>query len=145
VVGCSTSGNSVTKTAITAGFDAGAASVETMTGSGYAQFSTTMAGTDKMAGLTHAYAGVGFAGIDYAFYLTGAGAISIYEGGVDVANLGAYAANDVFRVENVAGTILYLQNEAVIYTSAHAPTLPLFFQTSIFAPTANITGVTFYP
>ncbi len=145
VVGASTSGNSITKTAITAGFDAGGASVETLAGDGWCEFSTSMANTDKMAGLTHAYTGAGFTGIDYAFYLSGGGTVAIYEAGVNVAILGVYVANDVFRIQIAGSTATYWQNGALVFTSVNAPTLPLFFQTSIFAPTADVSRVQFTP
>ena len=140
-VGVATAGNSLTKTGAT-GWNAGAASAETIAGDGYVEFTTGESTTAKMAGLSVGNAGQHHSDIDFAFYLKASGVVGVYEGGVQRdGNVGTYAAGDVFRVEVGGGEVTYALNGSVVYTSAVAPGSPLRVDTSLNTPGATISDV----
>jgi hypothetical protein len=143
-VGVTTSGMSMTKPGTgTAGWNAGAASTQTLTGNGNVSFTTAEANTDKMAGLSHADPAQNQFAIDFALYLSSGGDVDVYEDGTFAGNFGSYVAGDVFDIQ-VSGTqVTYLKNGTGLYTSAKAPTLPLLFGTSLFSPGATVNNVAF--
>jgi hypothetical protein len=55
------------------------------------------------------------------------GAFTIYESAQN-RYAGTYAANDVFRIARVSGTIKYSKNGTVIHTSVAAPSYPLIYR-----------------
>lgn len=64
--------------------------------------------------------------IEYAFMLTAAGQLRVYESGAQVAVVGPYAIGDELTVDvdvDAAGgpVVRYLQNDVVVYTSLVAP------------------------
>ena len=123
-VGVIVNGSNLTKNGTT-GWNAGAASTETLTGDGYVQFTTAENTTWKMAGISNGDTDQGFKDIDFAFYLAANGIAYVYENGVYRTLVGPYAANDVFRVSNTGGTVKYYQNDVRVYTSTGTATLPL--------------------
>ena len=143
VVGCSTNGSSLTKTDPTFAWSAGAASVQTLSGNGYVEFTIAETGAYMMAGLVNTYGGPSYQTIDYAIYLTGDTYVVIYEDGTYVEVFGTYAAGDVFEINVVGSTVTYLQNSNLLYTSHKTPTLPLRFAASIFKPGAAVNNVAF--
>jgi hypothetical protein len=140
IVGVDAVTNNLTKTA-GAGWNAGAASVESLASDGYVEFSTAEASTYKMAGLSHGDTNADYADIDFAFYLTATGGVAIYEAGALIGSFGTYAAGDVFRVQTTSGQIRYFKNGALLYTSNSVPTAPLLVDTSLFTTGATITDV----
>jgi hypothetical protein len=143
--GLGTNGNSVKKTFFGDGWgDTSAASVQTLQGDGYVQFTTAESWSYRMAGLTHAVTDAGYATIDYAIYLLGDGTVEIWEGGVPInggASFGSYAPEDVFTVQVTDTVVTYLQNGALLYTSAQTPTFPLRFDASIYSELATVNDV----
>lgn len=144
VVGCSTNGSSLTRTDPTYGWNAGAASVQTLSGNGYVEFTTAETPTYMMAGLVHTYEGPSYQTIDFAIYLTGDGYVVIYEDGTYVAVFGTYAVDDLFQVVVTGTQVTYLQNSNLLYTSHKTPTLPLLFAAALFEPGATANNVAFY-
>ncbi|MGH7295259.1 MAG: hypothetical protein ACRELB_10010, partial [Polyangiaceae bacterium] len=144
VVGVNAVGNGLTKTAAD-GWNAGAASTQSITSDGYVEFTTEETTTNKMVGLTRAVADSGYATIDFGIFLTGGGAIYIYEDGVSVTGGNAfatYAAGDVFRVQVVGGVVSYLQNGSLLDTSSKTAAFPLVVDASLYSTGATVENVT---
>jgi hypothetical protein len=139
-VGVTTSGASMTKTGA-AGWNAGAASLGSLSGNGFVQFTTAEATTDKVAGLSAADPAQNYAAVDFGINLTSSGGLNVIEDGAFVFTGGTYAANDVLKVQVSGTTVTYLKNNSVIYTSTKSATFPLLFGTSLFTTGATITGV----
>ena len=137
-VGVAVSGNDLTKTSGTSSWGAGASSVQSITGDGYAEFTTSENNTSKMAGLSNGDATRSYVEIDYAIHMRPNGAVSIYENGVNRGVFGTYVAGDRFRVQVTGGVVTYLRNGALLYTSGVAPTFPLLIDTSLFTPGATV-------
>jgi len=138
VVGASAAGNDLTKTAPETAWNAGAVSVETLSNDGFVQFTTDEATTFKMAGLSSGNEGQGQADVDFAIRLSDTGRVAIFEGGINRAAVGTYAAGDVFRVQVLGGVVTYWRNGSLLYTSAGTPSFPLLVDTSLFTPGATI-------
>jgi hypothetical protein len=132
----------VTKTSSSTLWDAGAASVETISGDGYVELTTGEATTAKMVGLSVGDGGQAWQDIDFAIHLKETGRVGVYEAGVlRGGNFTDYSAGDVFRVEVKAGVVSYAKNGAVFYTSAAPAGSPLRVDTSLKTPGATISDV----
>jgi hypothetical protein len=140
VVNVLATGNNLEKNTI-AGWTSGAVSVETITSSGYVEFTSAENTCYKAAGLSNGDTTQHYNDIDYAVYLMSNGNIRVYESGALRGNFGPYAAGDVFRVEVSAGTVRYSRNGTVFYTSLVAPTFPLAVDTSLYNNGATIENV----
>jgi len=142
VVGAAAVDDDLSKTDTGTLWNAGAASVQTLAGDGYAEFTTGESTTQKMVGLSSGDAGQHYSDIDFALYLKGNGTFDIDEAGVQVvANAGTYAAGDLFRVQVLAGVVTYWKNGALVYTSTGAPVFPLLVDTSLRTPGATVYNV----
>lgn len=141
VVGAAAVANDLTKTAPQTSWNAGASSVEMLTGDGYVEFTTAETNTDKMLGLNASDTGVGFADIDFAIYLRATGTVAVYEGGTSRGGFGSYVAGDVFRIEANDGVVRYLRNGSLLYTSNVAPTFPLVADASLRTLGATLNDV----
>jgi len=132
--------NDLTKTAAQ-GWNAGAVSNETVGDNSFVQFTTAESDTSKMVGFSNGDTNVWYDDIDFAFYLTASGSLYVYEGGVNRGRVGSYAASDVLRIEVVGGEVRYLNNGALLYTSAGMPAFPLLVDTSLLTTGATINDV----
>jgi hypothetical protein len=141
-VGVNITGNDLTKTAPQTQWNAGAASVEILSSDGYVEFTTGETNTDKMAGLNSGTnSGVNYVEIDFAIFLKATGKVGVYENGVNKgSNFGNYVAGDVFRVEASGGTVTYQKNGVTFYTSANAPSFPLYMDASLRNVNATISN-----
>jgi len=133
------------KTAPETAFNAGAVSVQSLAGDGFVEFTSGENTTDKTLGLSSGNGGEGLADIDFAIRLNARGRATVFEGGVNVAAMGPYAAGDVFRVQAEDGAVTYWKNGQLGYTSARAPEFPLLVDTSLRTPGATLTGVRIEP
>ncbi len=147
-VGVTVNGNSLTKSAATAAWNAGASSNKAIiSGDGYVEFSAGETNTHKMCGLSFGDANQGYADVDFALYPNASGLIYIYEGGVqrqlngNGGIFGSYTAADRLRVAVESGSVKYYKNQQLLYTSAVAPTYPLRVDTALYTPGANINNV----
>jgi hypothetical protein len=141
-VGVAVSGDSITKTASTTGWNAGAASLQTISGDGFLEFAVADNTTAKAAGLSSGDGDQDYADIDYALQLTGAGVVRVSEGGVVRGSFGTYLAGDRFRVEVAGGVVSYSRNGgAPFYTSAVPASFPLGVDTSLSTPGAAISDL----
>ena len=122
--------NNLTKVSGT-GWDAGAASLNRVSNNGYLEFTASETNKARMLGLSSSYAGPGFGGIQFAFYLQGNGALGVYESGTNRGNYGVYATGDILRIAVQAGVVRYFRNGVLLYTSTVSPALPLLVQAAI--------------
>jgi hypothetical protein len=146
LVGVSATGNSLTKTAGTSAFDAGAVSTQSFFGDGYVQITASQTNTYRMFGLSNGNTNASDADIDFALYLFGDGTLRIKEGGVSRfvsgsnPTFGTYMTGDLLRVAVEGGVVKYRKNGTLLYTSTVAPTFPLLVDTSLFTPASTITN-----
>jgi hypothetical protein len=141
------SNNDLTKTSTTTGWNAGATSVQTLSGNGYVEFSTDVATTGKACGLNSNHVGQSYTEIDYVITLGASGYIRIYEEGNPIPKpgtttdylFGRYAAGDVFRVEISNGMVKYYWNGQVLIEHAITPASQYVVDTSLLTPEAKIT------
>jgi subtilisin family serine protease len=89
--------------------------------------------TDKFRifGLAHTNTTVTFADIDYAVYLRNNGNAQVYESGVLVASLGAYATGDKFKIQRNGTTVYYYKNDVLFYISTVPSTTDLMVDIAI--------------
>ena len=136
--GVATSGNSVTKTLANNNWNAGAFSINAVFNNGYLQFVVPQTDKNMMVGLNATNQGFSFNDIDYCFNFVNNGQLRIYENGANRGLFGTYATNDTFRIDAIGGAIMYYKNNQAIYTSAIAPTLPLYIDMSLNSIGSNI-------
>lgn len=141
--GATASGNSLRKSATTNAWDAGAVSTKALAaGNGYVEFTPgTGAASDRMCGLSNGDANQHYGDIDFAFYLTGAGTLWIYEGGTPITAVGRYAATDRLRVSVEDGAVKYYRNGVLLYSRTATPVYPLLVDTSFYTPEAAVNDV----
>lgn len=145
IVGADTNGNSLTKTAPATGWgDAGASTSRSIaSGDCFVEFTTAESTTGKALGLSRGDDSQSFNDIDFDFVLGANRKVYVYEGALLRGQVGTYVANDVFRVEIVAGVVLYRKNGALLFTSTLAPQYPVIVDAALFSPGATITNVVF--
>jgi hypothetical protein len=118
--------------------DAGATSVQTITGNGYVEL-TPVAGQRIIAGLgTTLTASTDPALIDYAFGFWPDGGWDVRERGVYKTD-GRWVGGDVFLVERASGNITFFKNGVLVYVSATASSAPLTVDTTIYSQGAAFT------
>ena len=98
----------------------------------------------RMIGLSHGNVDNSYTDIDYAIYPHSTGLIYIYENGTQRGTTwGSYVGGDRLKVRVQSGVVTYLKNDAVIYTSAVAPTLPLRLDAALHDTGATIGAITY--
>jgi hypothetical protein len=140
------SSNGLTKTSTTTGWNAGAYSVQALSGDGYVEFSTDENSTGKTCGLSADFTGQNYIGIDYAITLGGGNQARIYENGVQKGTFtGNYLPGQRYRVSIEGTTVKYYKDGvAHSYTGTVSPTHSLRVDTSLSTPGATITNVVFF-
>jgi hypothetical protein len=140
-VGVDVAGNHLVKSSATPGWNAGAVSVETLTGDGSVELTTDETTTAKMAGLSAGDFDQSYQDIDFAFYLRADGVVAVREAGLARGTFGTYQAGDLFRIQVDGGVVTYWQNGALLYTSGAVPSFPLLVDTSLRTTGATISDV----
>src|SRR6186713_229726 len=116
-VGVAVARDTITKTGA-AGWNSGVASANQITtGDGYVEFTAGQNSTSRAAGLANGDAGQTLADIEYAIHLRADGMVAVSESGTSMGDFGGYIGSDRFRVELRGGTVRYLKNGALFYTS----------------------------
>jgi hypothetical protein len=138
-VGAVATGNDLLRDSTLGGWNAGASSIRSLAGDGYAEFSTAEATTNKMAGLSNGDAGQSYTDIDFAINLRANGTVWIYQGGVRIARVGTYVAGDQFRIDVSGGVVTYWKNGALLHTSSGTPAFPLVLDSAILTNGGTIT------
>jgi alpha-tubulin suppressor-like RCC1 family protein len=128
-------GSSITKSATSTGWDAGAVSTKAIS-SGYFEFSAWDTSTYRIAGLSKGDSNQDYTDIDYAIVVRPGTSIGIYEAGTNRGNVGTYAAGDRFRVEVLNNIVKYYKNGTLLYTSGVVPSTPLRADVSLADPNA---------
>src|SRR5205807_1768636 len=142
VVGVSTSGNSLTKTAPDGWGNAGASSIPTIPfGDGYVEFSATETNKDRMCGLSNGDTNQNYSEIKFALDLAPGGVAWVFESGISRGVYVTYQSGDRFRVAVEGGVVKYRKNGTLFYTSNVAPVYPLLVDTSLNSTGATITDV----
>jgi hypothetical protein len=143
--GVSISDRTLTKTG-SAGWNAGGASTRAIEfGDGYVEFTATETTTTRVLGLSHGDAGQNPSDIDLGISLGSDGTFSVLENGTSRGNFGSYAANDRFRVDVTGGSVTYLRNGTVFYTSTATPQYPLRADAALSDPGATLTDIVLLP
>ena len=122
--------------------DAGAVSTQSIDSNAGGGFVSVVADTNsgyyRAFGLNHSDQSAGYTDIDYLIELATNGYIYIYENGSLGYNEGQYSVGDVLKVAVVNGVVKYYRNDTLLYTSTVAPTYPLYLDTSLYSPGANL-------
>jgi hypothetical protein len=141
-VGVAASGDSLSKTGETTGWNAGASSLQTLDGDGFFDFAVADNTTAKAAGLSSGDSDQSYTDIDYALQLTANGVVRVTEAGVVRGSFGSYLGGDRFRVEVSGDVVSYSRNGgAPFYTSTIPASFPLGVDTSFSTPNATITDL----
>ena len=145
VVGCSVgSDNSVTKTAATAAWDAGAISTQSISSDGYVSTVVAETNTYRMIGFGNADVSQSYGDIEFAVCPMADGTLAVYESGAQKWSGGSYVTGDVLKVAVENGVVKYYNNSALLYTSAITPTFPLYVDTSLYTQGATLKQVNLY-
>ncbi len=140
--GVSISEGTLTKTAAGGSWNAGAVSSRRIrSGDGSVEFTATETNKLRAAGLSNGDTDKTAADIDFAIVLRADAQVEIQEGGVSRGVVGSYVNGDRFRVDLHAGVVTYLQNGILRYTSAVAPTFPLWADTALYDASATLTDL----
>lgn len=141
----SRAGARLTKTGGTGGvFDAGASSVQSISGDGFVEIRVAALGQDYFFALATTDPNADFPSMDYAFHLNGS-TLQVYRFGSAVWTTGVtYAVGDALRINRTGTAVTFLLNGVVQYTSPNASTGSLFVDTSIATASAAIGGIRLY-
>ena len=118
--------------------DAGATSVEQLSGDGYMEFTIGELNTMWMAGLSHGNDDTTYTDIDFGFRFNGGGYADVLENGIYAGGDTTYAAGDVFRIAIANGRVEYSKNGHYLMESLHIPQLPLLLDSSLLSVGATI-------
>ena len=141
VVGCTATGNSLTKTAATTWGNAGASSVQKiLSGNGYLEFTALETNNERMVGLSNTDADQTYISINYAIHLNTGRAFYVYESGTQRGYFGDFNTNDVFRVAVENQTVKYYRNGVVFYTSAVRPAYPLMADSALMGQGSTVSN-----
>jgi len=123
------------------GWDAGAASVQTLAADGYAEYTVSSVADTVMFGLGNGDSGPGYADIEYGILTCPqTSRLFVVEGGVLRSRARGYAAGDTLRVSVEGGLVKYRRNGTLLYTSEVTPSFPLNVDTSLYSPGATVAG-----
>jgi hypothetical protein len=138
----SASGSTLTKTASSYDWDAGAISVQRLNGAGYVEFTANETSTYRMVGLGAVNTDAGWVDMDWAIYLRADGGGDVRQSGQAPFDFGAYQVGDRFRVAvSASGTVTYSRNGSVFYTSSVTASFPLFVDTTMYYPGTVLSSV----
>ena len=120
-------------TDLNVGWTGGARSIPALAlaGDGYIAFTIPRTATGVFVGLNDSDNGAEYLEIDYAIYVAN-GVIRVFERGVEKAYLGTLGAFDSFKIRRRRGTVTYLKNDVVVYTSSTLSQGVMFMDTSLY-------------
>ena len=145
--GMSFSGGTLRKTGGTAGWNAGAYSLESYVGSAFVSFQAGQTNLSSMIGLnSDPTANSSYTSLDFAWYMEGDGTADIYEDGNGRFTVGSRAVNDVFSIVADDKFVRYYRNGILAYTSTKSPAgQRLYLDSSFNSINASVTGLAFGP
>jgi len=134
----SAQGNRLTKTGGAIGWDAGAASIEKISGDGAVEFTALANNTYRALGLSYQDTSVNYKTTDWVIYLREDALFYIHESNTWYGPFGTYEIGDVFRVQRIGNTISYQRNGTMFYTSTKSSTsADLLIDASIYTPNSG--------
>ena len=142
IAGTLISGSTLTKTAPGNGWNSGAASINSVKINGLAQTVINQTNTERAFGLSQADNGTNVNTIQYALHLNSNGTLQIRESGTLRSNAGSYANGDTLKIWNDNGTIRYLKNSTVLYSSSLAPSSQLIIDISLRSSGSRLAQIT---
>lgn len=135
-------GEVLTKTSTATAWDSGARSSQTIfTGDGYAEITISdTVSKNRCFGLNHNNTTTSYTDIDHAFCFSpnNNGVVYIYENGINKNATVTQAIGDTFKLTFEAGTVRYLKNGQVFYTSTQSLAYPTFIDVSLYQPGTKI-------
>lgn len=143
----STSGNNARKsTTGAAAWDASVYSLQSYTGGAFAAAVPAQANAGIMFGLnSDPNYDASYSSIDYAWYMTNAGTLEIYESGVYIGGFGTYVAGDPLSVRYDGARVVY-EKAGVAARTIDAPAgLRLYFDSSFFSAGGRLQSIAFGP
>ena len=140
-VGVAISGATLVKTAA-GGWNASASSSSAFaSGDAWMEFTALETNTRRAAGLNAGALALTYSDIDFAIELTETGVVRVLESGTLRWDQGTYARGDRLRVEVREGTVRYLSNGTLLFTSAAAPPYPLRAEAALNTNGATLADV----
>jgi RHS repeat-associated protein len=94
----------------------------------------------RMFGLGNTNQSVSQADIEYGLHLADNGTLEVLESGTIRGSVGSYSVGDVLKVVVKSGIVKYYRNGTLLYTSGVTPSYPLYLDTSLDTPGANLEG-----
>jgi RHS repeat-associated protein len=130
-------GNSITKSAATSAWDAGANSTKAIvSGDGYVEMTINETNKDRFFGLSHSETTAGYEDVDFSVRAYSNGVAYCYEPASNGAFCGYYGPGTKFRVAIESGVVKYYMisgaTSTLMYTATHAPTYPMAADAAIY-------------
>lgn len=130
-------GNSITKSAATSAWDAGANSTKAIvSGDGYVEMTINETNKDRFFGLSHSETTVSYEDVDFSVRAYSNGAAYCYEPGSNGAFCGYYGPGTKYRVAIESGVVKYYMisgaTSTLVYTATHQPTYPMAADAAIY-------------
>ncbi|MCB9195603.1 MAG: PKD domain-containing protein [Flavobacteriales bacterium] len=113
------------------GWNAGAFTAQSISDNGYIYSVVNETSTSRAIGLNATNTNTSYNDIDYAINLNNNGYVYVYENGSSQGQFGTYSSGDTAKVVAEDGVVSYYINSNLIYSSAVAPTFPLYGDMSI--------------
>jgi predicted phage tail protein len=144
--GVKVSGNNLVKLGGAAAWDSDAYSRDRFSGSAFASASPAQADAEMMFGLnSDPLTDASYTSLDYAWYMSTGGGLSIWESGVNVLGGLTYVAGDALAVLYDGANIGYQQNGVVRRKVTVGAGLAFGFDSSFYGPGAALNNVRFGP
>jgi Tol biopolymer transport system component len=138
-VGVQISGNSLSKSSDSHGYDAGAKSTQGfISGDGYLEFTASEMTTDRLVGFSRSGTVPSYWAIDFGLRQYYGSLYIIESNGTNRGSVGSYAVGDKLRVAVQGGVVRYYKNGGLLYTSTQAPIYPLLVDACLYDPAATI-------
>lgn len=145
-VGVEVTGNSLRKTAFTDWGNAGAISVQTLSGDGYVEFTAVEANTSRAIGFSTSNSDNHYASIPFAIVVDSIQSACVSETGVARTCI-SYSAGDVFRIQRSGTTIRYQRYNSgtasfdTFYTSNLSSSGAVFVDSALYETNATLVNV----
>lgn len=134
-------GNSLVKTNDNLVWNGNAFSWQSVPDNGFMETTVQETNRSRAIGLSNADIDGDYTSISYAFVLQSNGVLKVYENGGTALATSPYSTGDELRIAINNGVVQYLQNGAILYTSAAAPSYPLFVDGSTAGMGATLSNV----
>lgn len=136
--------NNLTRSGGTAGWNAGAVSVNTVKNNGWAStiIAASETNTERVFGLSITDGGVDNNSIKYGFFLRADGTLDVIESGATKTSIGGYAGGKELRIAVENSVVKYYYDSQLKWVSSVAYTTPLIVDVSLKTIGATLKSVT---